>query len=412
MGRQIIPSIDTTTTWKYLGINFNALGIEATPVLEQVKEYLSKVSKAPLKPQQRIVVLRSYLVPRLFYRLVFEPISGKLLNKIDRAIRLHVRNWLRLPHDVPIAFLHAPNKDGGLGVPSLRTAIPWMRLSRFAKLEESTYQTCVEASKKPYVVNFLEQTKRLLTYKNSRLDSSKACVKFWRSELHNSVDGKALREASLTPGAHSWLIEGTHFLTGREYINICKLHINAMPCLARTKRGRDVAKTCRAGCNSAENLGHILQICPRTHHTRISRHNVIAAYVAKRLRENEFTVLEEPHYRVPGGALVPDLVATRGSQTVVLDAQVVSTLHPLTLLHATKTAKYMNKDFLNQLGNDRPLVSSITMNYRGVWASKSVKTLRDLGLIRRDFKTLTIRCLQRGYQGFCAHQRMTTTYGG
>lgn len=318
-----------------------------------MKEYLSRVSKAPLKPQQRIVVLRSYLVPRLFYRLVFEPISGKLLNKIDRAIRLNVRNWLRLPHDVPVAFFHAPNKDGGLGIPSLRTAIPWMRLSRFEKLEKSEHQTCVEAAKKPFVVNFLEQSKKLLLYKDNRLDSSKACVKFWRNELPDSVDGKALLEANLTPGAHSWLIEGTRFLTGREYINMCKMHINAMPCLARTKRGREVAKNCRAGCPSPENLGHVLQTCPRTHHTRITRHNMIAAYVAKRVREQEFTVLEEPHYKVPG-ALVSDLVATSGSQTVVLDAQVVSTLHSLSRLHAAKTANYMNKDLLKQLECERP----------------------------------------------------------
>lgn len=105
---------------------------------------------------------------------------------------------------------------------------------------------------------------------------------------------------------------------------------------------------------------------------------------------------------------MPDLDATRGKQAVVLDVQVMSTLSPLSQLHATKTAKY---DFLSQLENERPLVSSATLNYSGVWAAESARSLRDLGLGRRDFKTLTIRCQQGGHHGFLTHQRMTTAFG-
>lgn len=128
-----------------------------------------------------------------------------------------------------------------------------------------------EAAKKPFMTDFLDQTRELPMYKGTRLDSSKACVNWWKKELHGSVDGRALKEASSTPGAHFWLIDGTHFWTGREFINISKLHIIAMPCLARTTRGKDVAKNCRAGRPLPENLGHILLKCLRTRHTRISR---------------------------------------------------------------------------------------------------------------------------------------------
>lgn len=40
IGGVLVPCVDTSTVWKYLGINFNALGIQATPMLEKVKEYL------------------------------------------------------------------------------------------------------------------------------------------------------------------------------------------------------------------------------------------------------------------------------------------------------------------------------------------------------------------------------------
>lgn len=108
-----IPSLDTWSAWRYLGVSFHTLGVRATPILEELKDYLAKVAKAPLKPQQRLVVLRYYLIPRLYHRLVFEPISGKLLTKMDRAM-----------------FFHARNAEGGLGMPSLRTTTPWMRMQR------------------------------------------------------------------------------------------------------------------------------------------------------------------------------------------------------------------------------------------------------------------------------------------
>lgn len=76
MGGTIHPSIDTTIAWRYLGINFHALRVQATPFLQKVNEYLKRLSRAPLPPQQCIVILPSYLVLGLFYRLIFEPIAG------------------------------------------------------------------------------------------------------------------------------------------------------------------------------------------------------------------------------------------------------------------------------------------------------------------------------------------------
>lgn len=408
---QQVPAMDTKSAWRYLGISFHALGVKATPILEELKDYLKKVSTAPLKPQQRIMILRCYLLPRLYHRLIFEPISGKMLTKMDRTIRLNVRHWLRLPHDVPLGFYHARNAEGGLGITSLRTSIPWMRLQRMSRLDQSTSTMSAAASKLGYITSILKQAKQLIMYKETAIESRKTYDKFWTRTLHTSADGAALKDAATTPGGTSWLVDGSRLLTGREYINTVKMYINAMPCLTRLKRGRDVRTTCRAGCPEPENLGHILQKCLRTHHARIHRHNIIAKYVANRLRDLEYQVLEEPHYKVPGTALVPDIVFKREDKSGVLDVQVVSTRQPLGALHATKTSKYMNEAFLKQaFPHEHPLVSSVTLNYRGMWANESVKTLRDLGFTRRDFKLLTIRCLQGGYRGFVAHQRMTTAY--
>lgn len=60
------------------------------------------------------------------------------------------------------------------------------------------------------------------------------------------------------------------------------------------------------------------------------------------------------------------LMIKKDGKVTVLDVQVVSTLKRLRDLHATKTAKYMlQPEFLSQL-DGCPLVSSVTMSYRGV----------------------------------------------
>ncbi|XP_075534586.1 uncharacterized protein LOC142568593, partial [Dermacentor variabilis] len=67
---------------------------------------------------------------------------------------------------------------------------------------------------------------------------------------------------------------------------------------------------CRASCDSDESLGHILQRHHQTHHTRITRHDILR-HLKKRI-----------------------------SESVILDAQVVGTRFPLSDAHAAKCSKY------------------------------------------------------------------------
>lgn len=168
---------------------------------------------------------------------------------------------------------------------------------------------------------------------------------------------------------------------------------------------------CRAGCNTTESLGHILQRCHRTDSTRIRRHDSIVDYVARRLRAIGWDVLVEPTMRTSEGRRFPDLVATRGEQAVILDAQVVGTRISLAEAHKNKVAKYSVPEILDHVRGARktaPLVSSVTLSYRGVWAKESADVLSDMGLGRQDMKLITIRSLKGGVACFRRHQRMTS----
>ncbi|KAL1486454.1 hypothetical protein MTO96_031379 [Rhipicephalus appendiculatus] len=100
--------------WKYLGIRFDGTVANNNTVRGDLKTLLTRLSKAPLKPQQRLEALRHYLIPRLIHRLVLGPMSSKLLKMLDMMIRATLRRWLNLPMDVTLGFFYASVPEGGL----------------------------------------------------------------------------------------------------------------------------------------------------------------------------------------------------------------------------------------------------------------------------------------------------------
>ncbi|KAL3176488.1 hypothetical protein MRX96_010284 [Rhipicephalus microplus] len=138
--------------------------------------------------------------------------------------------------------------------------------------------------------------------------------RFWTRILHQSYDDQPLFRSAEAKGSTAWIGEGTTFLKGKEYVDLVKFHIAAIPNFTHLKRGQNVSKKCRAGCDADESLRHILQRCHHAHHQRIARHDCILQYLAERLREKEWHVREEPHYRTSQGNRIPDLVLSRDGQ--------------------------------------------------------------------------------------------------
>ncbi len=108
---------------------------------------LKEITSAPLKPYQRLEVVRDFLVPKLQHELVLGCAHRNTIARIDRMIRGSIRTWLRLPKNTSLGFLHAPVKSGGLVMPSLGTTLPLLQKKRFEKLlscQTSTERTLVK----------------------------------------------------------------------------------------------------------------------------------------------------------------------------------------------------------------------------------------------------------------------------
>ncbi|KAL3216671.1 hypothetical protein MRX96_032985 [Rhipicephalus microplus] len=86
IGDNPITVTSHTSVWKYLGIRFDGTQATNNTVRGDLKVLHLRLSKAPVKPQQRIVVLRTYLIPRLIHRLLLGPVSSKLLKSLDAMV--------------------------------------------------------------------------------------------------------------------------------------------------------------------------------------------------------------------------------------------------------------------------------------------------------------------------------------
>ncbi|GBN02051.1 Retrovirus-related Pol polyprotein from type-2 retrotransposable element R2DM [Araneus ventricosus] len=123
--------------FKYLGVTFTAQGLLAADCAPTLSNYLSKLASASLKSQQRLFILRTILLPKLFHLLVLSSVRAEHLVKLDSCVRAFVRKVLYLPTDCPNAYLYAAISDGGLGVPSLRYLVPVWLSERLASLSTS-----------------------------------------------------------------------------------------------------------------------------------------------------------------------------------------------------------------------------------------------------------------------------------
>lgn len=82
IGAEPIPAAEGETCWRYLGVSFESCEAQQIPIHAELRRYLERTTKAPLKPQQRPVILRYYLLPRLYHKLVLGPVSQKLLIRL------------------------------------------------------------------------------------------------------------------------------------------------------------------------------------------------------------------------------------------------------------------------------------------------------------------------------------------
>ena len=127
----IIFPLTTDDTYEYLGIEIGPSDNKNNIIVIELTSKLITITKALLKPQQKLDTLKSYLLPSLLHRLSFSNIYLKSLKTMDRSIRYYVRRWSRLPKDTSLGLFYARCRCiRGLTITRLFLSIPVMCLKR------------------------------------------------------------------------------------------------------------------------------------------------------------------------------------------------------------------------------------------------------------------------------------------
>ena len=134
-----------------------------------------------------------------------------------------MRQWLGLPHDVAIAYIHAPVKEGGLGVPSLAYTVPALRARRLRALESSSWPVARAVAGMDFVQNRLQWCDRVLAMPSQPrgdLDSA--------AKLHQSVDGRELRQCKQSSASSAWVAGGCEGIPARDYHHYHAIRVGAV----------------------------------------------------------------------------------------------------------------------------------------------------------------------------------------
>lgn len=411
-----VLQLDSLSRWSYLGVEYVSTG--SAHVSTQVLTLLERLSKAPLKPQQRLLALRSFLLPRIFHPLVLGRCNQRTLRELDLTIRSFIRRWLRLPKDVPIPFFYASTRDGGLGIPCLGFDVPARILSRFSNLCNSSFEIARVAAHSDWVNDRIAFAQRSLLVQNSWLFTKVERQKYWRQQLYGSVDGFELRQASDVAASTKWIRETCLSVPGRDYVQYVHVLINALPSAVRTSRGRRESRVfrCRAGCNVTETTAHVIQGCFRTHGGRIRRHDAVCKILATSLQRRGYSVAREHLFETTEGRRKPDLIAVQENVATVIDAQVVTGARDLNRTHVEKREYYRSNADLSAAVRTMFAVSTVlfttaTLSWRGIWAKASALDLTSMGLSTGVFRGITTRVLQGSSTNFNRWTQMTARAG-
>jgi hypothetical protein len=290
---------------RYLGVQFTPLGaVDPRVPVSALKAALASLTKASLKPQQKVVMLRSYLIPRFIFAFTHTECYPKLMGQQDRLIRRWLKERLRLPASVCSEFFYLPIKEGGLGIGKFYdiVGIAKVRLhGSFHRAGDECLRFLVEtqgSTMHSRWCNAMKLGNRLAAPEiNARnvlkIDES-------RMRLAETVHGSGSTVFRVSPITNQWLSGETRIIKGSTYIRAIQMRTNATSTRVCTSRGQGSIKTCRRCSLADETLLHILQTCPITQGMRCCRHNNVCRKLREKLRSNGFQVFTERGLASPG----------------------------------------------------------------------------------------------------------------
>lgn len=191
-----VPIVGAWNPYKYLGIHFSAHG-PLKPSNRNLALWLQRLGRASLKPNQKAELLRSHVIPRLYHAFQVSTMTAHQLREADRIIKRSIKSWLYLSTHTGDQFLYAKIRDGGLGFPCLRQAIPKILMERLDRLKNSEDSFAVAALRTATGTTILNRIKRLAKILSPQ--------QFWREEIARRPMSRGLENTADDGASRAWL---------------------------------------------------------------------------------------------------------------------------------------------------------------------------------------------------------------
>ena len=443
-----IPVLSPKQLYKYLGIHFGPTNSEVT-CFSNLKKMLGEVSKAPLKPHQRLLILKQNVLPAMLHQCVLGEVTiGQLLNA-DRQVRIAARRWLKLPKDCPNEFFHTAMHLGGLGIMSLRCEIPALRVKRMKNFISTSDPVAQSVVLTDWFTKEYRKWNLILdpawSGSSSQLEDPSTRAQLTAEKLYSSVDGKGLKHAGSAklegftqkPVGSAWV--RSQDIPGSRFCSMLALRAGVLKTGARRARclppeQEDLKKRVSA-CDACfeldgtsfdergrplrvprrDTLAHRLQTCVKTHGYRVSRHNRILKILNGMLKKRKFRTLREPVIATSRGRRIPDLIAhtdnddcpSLGRKTYVLDVAICGdNLTNPDQLNLEKTNYYQVvpevRNFAKDFGCEVMEFGGVVFSWRGIPSPGTVRLLTSLGLRRKQLELLAQVVVEQGVYMFRA----------
>jgi len=343
---------------------------------------MNNITRAPLKPQQRLKFLREHLISKLLHQLVISTVRSGSLKHLDALTRAFIKQWLKIKLNCSKAIFHSTTEHGGLGIPSFLYQVPLLRYSRNGRLLTYDYPITT-------VINDNLPTPAP-TIIGTPMTSKEDIKVHFKNILHNFVDFHPT-----CPKVHQWIRTANHSrLTGRDFIRAVHLRHNLLPSgMMLSRLSSAHSRNCPVCVNAPNTVAHILQQCPRG--ARIKRHNAICKYVSETMTKMNYKVDWEPLIRTTEGLLKSDLIASIGNCALVIDIAICSDGVDPDKMYKDKIAKYKPvAEALDDSYSDIKLMAFI-VNWRGAVAKRTLEDFEPF-VTPKGFSTVSVRTLQYG----------------
>ena len=182
-----------------------------------------------------------------------------------------------------------------------------------------------------------------------------------------SVDGKGLKGAENAGFVNEWICDGSRLMTGHDFVDTFRLKHSLLYTKVRSKR---MFKVREVGCDmvGCGALAHILQVCPRTHAARISRHNSVVDLIGAELKKS-WAVMVELHVRTRSGVLIPDIVVHRDNSAWIIDVAISADNDVNDSRYNQKVQHYSGDDLKVEVSSitmcSKIQVGAVVFNWRG-----------------------------------------------